>query len=245
MGRVGEGEGMSACPECGGRLVDIKRYLFCGRHGAFSRDLSKAELLKGELMIAENMASYVSFIEKLKPLLQVKTGLLIKAEKWKIDWLRMEDQPDIMYAERVGASIYRPGTGGLTSYQLTVEYYPDFPPPDVGENVRRSLSEGYILPLDKEYLERVKNRFKKFYGGRNAAGLDVIFAPKITREAAEHCREQKTLLKFGMHGLAQIAFVAVDPHYRVISMVSDRLRGYVKHHFPEAYSLLSEMEGWR
>jgi len=234
---------MSSCPECGDRLIDIKKYLFCRRHGAFSRDLKRAELTRGELRVAGNMASYLSFVERLRPLLQVKTGLLIKAEKWKIDWASMEDQPDTMFAERVGLSLYRPG-GQPTSYLLMVEYYPDFPPPDVGEDVKRALEEGFVLPLDKEYLEKVKDRFSKAYGGKNAAGLDIIFTPEITVEASEYCREQKTILKFGMHGLSQIAFVTVSPEYRVTSMVSDRLRGYVKHHFPEAYQLLSEMEGW-
>jgi hypothetical protein len=243
---VGEAETMAGCPECGRELVDIKKYLFCREHGVFDRSLRRVEITKGELRIAGNMASYQSFIEKLEPSLQVKTGFLIKSEKWRVDWAMMEDQPDIMFAERVGVSIYRPGTGGpWTSYQLIVEYYPDFPPEDAGEEVRKALEEGFVQPLDKDYLETVKERFSKAYGGRNAAGLDVIFTPEITREAAEYCREQKTLLKLGMHGLAQIAFVAVNPEYRVVSMVSDRLRGYVKHHFPEAYSLLSEMEGWR
>jgi hypothetical protein len=237
---------VSSCPECGEGLADLKRLLYCRKHGAFDRSLRRVELTRGEARIADNMAAYLSFAERLKPLLEEKAGLLIKREKWRVDWAEPEEGPPILVAERVGVSLSRPGIGGpWTSYGLVVEYEPGLPPPDIEEETRRMLAEGWVPPLDREQLEERRERFSRIYGGTNAAGLYVIFTPEITGEAAEYCREQKTLLKLGMHGLAQVAFIAISPEYRVISMVSDRLRGYVKHHFPEVHGLLSGMEGWR
>jgi len=236
---------MSSCPECGGRLADLKRLLFCRAHGAFDRSLNRIELTRGELRIADNMAAYLSFTERLRPLLEAKTGLLVKRERWRVRWSGPEDQPGMLIASRVGVSLYRPGTGGpLTTYQLIVEYQPGFPPPDLDEEGWRMLEEGRVPPLDTYYLEGGRRAFSEAFGGMNAAGLNVIFTPEITEDAAEYCREQKTILRLGMHGLAQIAFIAISPEFRVISRVSGRLRGYVKHHFPEVHSLLSGTGGW-
>lgn len=232
------------CPECRARLVDLKTYMYCRRDGLFDRSLNQVEATRGELKIAENMARYLEFLEKLKPMLEEKKGLLVKRKKWRIEWIQCEDGPDILSASRIGFSIYRPGTGGpYTSYLLTVEYYPGFPPPDIASKVSEALREGLVPPLDRDYLEKAKNNFSKTYGGYNSAGLDIIFTPEITGDAVEYCGEQKTILKLGMHGLSQTAFIALDGE-RIKSRVTGRLRGYVKHHFPEIHQLISEMEGW-
>ena len=89
-----------------------------------------------------------------------------------------------------------------------------------------------------------KTIFDQYGTLENAANLVIVFAPGITEEAASYCAQQKTCLRLGQQALNQVGLVVIGPNGEIISEVSRRLRGYVKHHFPEAYELLPKMRGW-
>jgi len=217
------------CPECGGELIDLGICLYCPEHGAFTDDLERMEVdedLKALIEASmDSLAVYKAFASRLKPMLEEKAGLLIKRPKWDV---HISEGPSgfEIHASRVGISTTRPGLWGVPMlFYLYTAWVP--------------------MPVDLEMLKTLQDEVFKGYGRQeNAANLVILFAPAIDREAARYCAQQKTCKRLAQQGLNQIGFVVVGPDGGVISEVSGRLRGYVKHHFPEAYKLLSEVEGW-
>jgi len=218
------------CPDCGRELIDLGVCLYCPEHGAFSETLERLELdEESRALIEASMESLrlcSSFALKLRSMLEEKAGILIKRPKWRVKVFEGPAGVEGLAAERVGISATRPGIFGAPMiFSLHVEWF--------------------ASPIDLDTLKAVQDEVFKGYGREeNAANLVIIFAPAIEEEAARYCAQQKTLKRLMQQGLNQIGFVVVGPDGKVISEVSGRLRGYVRHHFPEACKLLSEMGGW-
>jgi len=221
-----EARRVERCPECGGELIDLGICLYCPEHGAFTDNLERMEVDENLKALIEasmdSLAVYKAFASRLKPMLEEKAGLLIKRSKWDV---HIGEGPSgfEIHASRVGISTTRPGLWGVPMlFYLYTAWVP--------------------MPVALEMLKTLQDEVFKGYGRQeNAANLVILFAPAIEEEVARYCAQQKTCKRLAQQGLNQIGFVVVGPDGRVISEVSGRLRGYVKHHFPEAYKLLSEM----
>jgi len=205
--------------------------LYCPDHGAFSPELERLEVGdEMRLFIEWSMSARelcMEFISELTPKLAKEMRLLfLKGPKWNVRLYEAADGSVYLAADKTGISVTRPGIWGVPmAFYMFITWSP--------------------TPVNKELLKDMQDRiFKQYDRLTNAANLVIIFAPAIVEEAASYCAEQKTCKRLAQQGLNQVGFVVVGPGGDIISEVSGRLRGYVKHHFPEAYELLSRMRGW-
>ena len=216
------------CPECGGDLVLFDRWLWCPEHGAFSPELERIELDEEKMALIESSLRArdlcIDFMSKLKPKLEEeKRFLFLKAPPWSVNVMEGRGGSIYMYASKAGASMTRPAIWGIPmAFFLMVTW-----------------NSGIVAKDDFKTLQKLI--FDQYGTLENAANLVIVFAPGITEEAASYCAKQKTCLRLAQQALNQIGFIVIGPSGEIISEVSGRLRGYVKHHFPEAYELLFKM----
>jgi len=229
MGEVGEQ--WPRCPECGRELINLGICFCCPDHGAFSEELEKLELEGlAKALVESSMKARklcIDFISKLKPKLEEEMRFLfIKGPKWNVRTYEERGGSLHLIANRSGISATRPGLWGVPMIFLL---YVTWNPITVGLDDFKAIQDSI---------------FDQYGRGENAANLVIIFAPAIVKEDAGYCAQQKTLKRLAQQGLNQVGFVVVGPDGEILSEVSGRLRGYVKHHFPEAYELLFKMRGW-
>lgn len=230
--QVDEGNGQwPRCPECGRELIYLGICFCCPDHGAFSEELEKLELEGlAKALVESSMKARklcIDFISKLKPKLEEEVRFLfIKGVKWNVRVYEERGGALHLIANRIGVSTTRPGLWGTP---MAFFLYVTWNPITVGIDDFKAIQDTI---------------FDQYGRAENAANLVIIFAPAIVKEGAGYCAQQKTCKRLAQQGLNQVGFVVVGPEGGIISEVSGRLRGYVKHHFPEAYELLSKMGGW-